>query len=119
MCVLNGYPHQNCLDVVSMCNYNITMKNITVRNIPTSIFDKLRLLSEIDRRSLNNELLVAIETGVRELEQKRPRLSAGVSPAAQIALWKGLCGKWKDRKTKEAQIKELLEDRTMGREVSW
>jgi hypothetical protein len=95
------------------------MKNITVRNIPASIFDKLRLLSEIDRRSLNNELLVAIETGVKELEQKRPRLSSTVSPVAQLALWKGLCGKWKDKKTKEAQIKELFEDRTMGREVSW
>jgi plasmid stability protein len=95
------------------------MKNITIRNIPASIFEKLRLLSEIDRRSLNNELLVAIESGVKELEQKHPRLSAGVSPAAQIALWKGLSGKWKDKKTKEAQIKELLDDRTMGREVSW
>jgi hypothetical protein len=95
------------------------MKNITVRNIPMSIFDKLRLLSEIDRRSLNNELLVALETGVKELEQKHPRPGAAVSPTAQLALWKGLCGKWKDKKTKEAQIKELLEDRTMGREVSW
>jgi len=110
---------QNCLDVVTICNYNITMKNITVRNIPVSIFDKLRLLSEIDRRSLNNELLVALETGVRELEQKHPRRSAGVSPTAQLALWKNLCGKWKDKKSKEAQIKEIFEDRTMGREVSW
>ena len=103
----------------SKCNYNVTMKNITVRNIPSSVFDKLRLLSEIDRRSLNNELLVAIESGVRELEQKHPRLSAGVSPAAQVALWKGLSGKWKDKKSKEAQLKELREDRTLGREVSW
>lgn len=95
------------------------MKNITVRNIPVSIFDKLRLLSEIDRRSLNNELLVALETGVKELERTHPRSSAGVTPASQLALWKGLCGKWKDKKTKEAQIKELLEDRTMGREISW
>ena len=95
------------------------MKNITIRNIPASIFEKLRLLSEIDRRSLNNELLVAIESGVKELEQKHPRASAGVSPAAQLALWKELSGKWKDKKTKEAQIRELLADRTMGREVSW
>ena len=95
------------------------MKNITVRNIPVSIFDKLRLLSEIDRRSLNKELLVALETGVKELEQRHPRPSTAVSPTTQLVLWKGLCGKWKDKKTKEAQIKELLEDRTMGREVSW
>ena len=95
------------------------MKNITVRNIPASVFDKLRLLSELDRRSLNNELLVAIENGVMDLERKHPRLSEGVNPAAQIALWKGFCGKWKDVKTKEEQIRELHEDRTMGREVLW
>lgn len=105
--------------MVSLCNYNVTMKNITVRNIPTSIIDKLRLLSALDRRSMNNELLVALETGVKELELKHPRSSAGVSSSAQIALWKGLCGKWKDKKSKEAQIKELSEDRTMGREVTW
>src|SRR6266516_1794141 len=88
--VREGRSGPNYLDVVSKCNYNITMKNITVRNIPASIFEKLRLLSEIDRRSLNNELLVAIESGVKELERKHPRLSEGVNPAAQIALWKGL-----------------------------
>lgn len=91
--------------MVSLCNYNVTTKNITVRNIAASIFDKLLLLSEIDRRSLKNELLVALEAGVKELEQKHPRPSAGVSPTALIAFWKGLCGKWKDKKTKEAQIK--------------
>jgi len=76
----------NCLDLVSMCNYNITMKNITVRNIPLAIFEKLRLLSELDRRSLNNELMVALETGVRELEPKSTRLAAGMSPKVQTDL---------------------------------
>jgi plasmid stability protein len=110
---------RNYLDVVSICNYNITMKNITIRNIPTSVFEKLRLLSELDRRSLNNEMLIAIESGVKELEQQHPRSALGISSAVQLALWKGLSGKWKDKKTKEAQIKELFADRTMGREVSW
>ena len=94
------------------------MANITVRNIPESIFHKLRLLSEIDRRSLNNELLVAIESGVHELEGKRARSTVRVQPEAQLRLWKELCGKWKDRKSKEKQIEELRGDRTMGREVS-
>jgi plasmid stability protein len=94
------------------------MANITVRNIPDSIFEKLRLLSEIDRRSLNNELLVAIESGVAVLERKQAGSPAQVHPEAQVTLWKGLCGKWKDVKTKEEQIEELLEDRTLGREVS-
>jgi len=94
------------------------MANITVRNIPDSVFEKLRLLSEIDRRSLNNELLVAIESGLKDLEQERSRSLARVNPQIQITLWKDLCGTWKDLKSKEEQIEELLEDRTLGREVS-
>lgn len=56
------------LVVVAKDNNNETMANITIRNIPEDVFIKLKMLAEIDRRSLNNELLVAIEAGVRELE---------------------------------------------------
>ncbi len=40
------------------------MPNITVRNIPEDLLDKLRTLSEIERRSLNSEILIALERGV-------------------------------------------------------
>jgi hypothetical protein len=94
------------------------MANITIRNIPDSIFEKLKLLSEIDRRSLNNELLIAIESGVKDLERKLSRSGFRISPETQSALWTDLSGKWKDRNSKEKQIKDLYGDRTMGRDIS-
>jgi plasmid stability protein len=94
------------------------MANITVRNIPNSVFEKLKLLSEIERRSLNNELLIAIESGVKELEHKLSRYDIRVSSETQTALWEGLAGKWKDSKSKEKQIKEIYDARTMGRDVA-
>jgi hypothetical protein len=94
------------------------MANITVRNIPDSIFDKLKLLSEIDRRSLNNEILIAIEGGVKEMERKASRIDSGITPEMQAALWNDFAGKWKDPKSKGKQIKEIYDARTLGRDVS-
>jgi hypothetical protein len=94
------------------------MANITVRNIPDSVFEKLKLLSEIERRSLNNELLIAIESGVRDLEHKLSRYDVRVSSETQVSLWTELSGKWKDSKSKDKQIKEIYDARTMGRDVT-
>lgn len=94
------------------------MANITVRNIPDSVFEKLRLLSEIDRRSLNNELIIAIESGVRVLERQHSGMEIRLSPETQTTLWSELSGKWKDQKSKEKQIKEIYDSRTLGRDVS-
>ena len=94
------------------------MANITVRNIPESVFGKLKLLSEIDRRSLNNELLIAIENGIKELERRLSVVENRISPEIQVVLWNEISGKWKDRRSKERQIKDIYETRSMGREVS-
>ena len=40
------------------------MPNLTVRNIPDDIYDKLKTLSILERRSMNNEILVVLEKGV-------------------------------------------------------
>ena len=40
------------------------MKSITVRNIPDELLDRLRTLSVIEKRSLNNEILVVLEKGL-------------------------------------------------------
>ena len=55
------------LDVVAQCNYIaikavLEMASLTLRNIPNGILDRIRLLSEADRRSLNNEILIILET---------------------------------------------------------
>ena len=94
------------------------MANITVRNIPDSVFEKIRFLSEVDRRSLNSEILVVIEKGTRELEKELPQMRHKISAEAQVALWNELCGTWKDsKKSKEQTIKEIYDTRSLGREV--
>jgi len=94
------------------------MANITIRNIPASVFEKIKLLSELDRRSINSEIVLAIEEGTRELEKKFPKSRHHISVETQTALWSDLCGKWKDSKSKELAIREIYSTRSLGREVS-
>jgi len=94
------------------------MSNITVRNIPDSVFEKIKLLSEIDRRSLNNELLIVIEKGAQVMEKQFPQTRHKMSVETQLSLWSELCGQWKDQKSKEKTIKEIVDSRTLGREVA-
>lgn len=94
------------------------MANITVRNIPDSVFERLKLLSEIDRRSLNNELVMAIETGVKEMEKKVSRGEHRISLEVQLALWKELAGKWRDDRSSEETIRDIYDNRTLGRDIT-
>ncbi len=94
------------------------MANITIRNIPDSIFEKIKFLSELERRSLNNEILIVIEKGAREVEKNFPLSQHKISVETQITLWNELSGKWKDTKTKEQTIKEIYDNRSLGRDVS-
>jgi len=94
------------------------MANITVRNIPDSVFEKIKLMSEIDRRSLNNELLIAIEKGAIEMEKQISQKKDKISTETQVSLWTELCGQWQDKKSKEKTIKDIYDSRTLGRDVS-
>lgn len=40
------------------------MANITVRNIPDELLNKLRTLSILGKRSLNSEILMVLEKGL-------------------------------------------------------
>ena len=37
------------------------MTSITVRNIPDDIMERIKALSTVDRRSLNNEILIILK----------------------------------------------------------
>jgi antitoxin FitA len=41
------------------------MANITVKNIPNDLYENLKYVAAINRRSLNNEIIVCIEKVVR------------------------------------------------------
>ena len=41
------------------------MANITVKNIPTELYEQLKTRAEVNRRSINNEIIYCIELAVR------------------------------------------------------
>jgi antitoxin FitA len=42
----------------------VTMATLTVKNIPDDLYQKLKSVAAINRRSLNNEIIVCIENAV-------------------------------------------------------
>lgn len=92
------------------------MSNITIRNIPDSVFEKIKLLSEIDKRSINNEMLIVLEKGVHQLESQNKQYGVPLNRNAQISIWKKLCGKWQDKRATKEIIKDIYGSRSQGRE---
>ena len=93
------------------------MANITVRNIPEELLNKLRTLSTLERRSLNNEILVILEKG---LARESPGNSYRIAPPpkdSQLKIWENLCGRWKDKRETDEIVKDVIDSRSMGREV--
>ena len=93
------------------------MANITIRNISQSVFDKLKLISRREKRSLNNEILRVIELGLSKIEDEAGRASSPINKETQLAIWRELSGKWSDKRSARTIIKEIYESRTPGREV--
>ncbi len=75
------------------------------------------MLSVIERRSLNSEILLAIERGTHVLEGEIPRTKHLISSEVQVSLWEGLSGKWIDHQPTKKIIKDILLARTLGRDV--
>lgn len=91
------------------------MANLTIRNIPDELLEKVRALSEAERRSLNSELLEIIEKGLEtEAKLKSRKL---VSRAVQIRVWERIAGKWKDKRKTKDIIRDIYSARSKGRKV--
>ena len=91
------------------------MVNLTIRNIPDNLIDKIKTLSKIERRSLNSEILVILEKGLTNVvinnNQKR------ISKDTQIDIWEELSGKWEDSRSTKEIIDDIMSSRSLGREV--
>ena len=93
------------------------MANITIRNIPDSVLEKIRTLSNIEKRSINSELLLLIETGLNE-ETKRKGDTENILPKeTQLEIWDKLIGKWKDKRSSKEIIEDIYKNRTSGRQI--
>ena len=92
------------------------MASITIRDIPDSVLDKIRIRSKRNRRSMNSELITLLENALEEADRGERGRSA-ISPETQIELWRMLGGKWLDSRTTEEIIDDIYSRRTEGRDV--
>jgi plasmid stability protein len=93
------------------------MASLTVRNIPDAILEKLKALSSLDRRSLNNEVLIILERGTGEEVRERMRNAKRLSKVTQLEIWKNLLGTWEDARSAREIIDDIRNHRTIGRDV--
>jgi len=92
--------------------------NITVRNIPEEIVRKIRALSQMGKRSLNNEILLLLERGVQEEVNHLTKTKKNISKETQLNIWKKLANEWDDERSTQEIINDIYENRTLGREVN-
>ncbi len=91
------------------------MANLTIRNIPEELMQCLRELSQSERRSLNNQIIVILEKGVEVDMHEKERSS--ISVEAQTKVWNALAGEWKDNRSTEETITDIMNHRTQGRKI--
>jgi len=92
--------------------------NITIRNIPAEVINKIRTLSQIERRSLNSEILMVLERGLNEKIGHFFGTKSNLTKELQINIWRSLSEKWEDDRSAEEIIKDIYDRRTKGRDVA-
>ena len=101
--------------VVVKCNQGCAVASITIRDLPDSMLEKVRILSKRNRRSMNSELLTLIENA---LDDTRGIGHKGrISTEMQVEMWKFFAGKWEDARPTNEIIRDIYAQRTEGRSV--
>jgi len=90
--------------------------NLTIRNIPEYIIKKIKTLSEIEKRSLNSEILILLEKGL--LKESRLTENRFINNETQARIWNKLSGEWKDKRNTDEIIEDIYSSRSAGREFS-
>ena len=90
--------------------------NLTIRNIPDDVINKIRTLSQMEKRSLNNEILFVLERGIQEEVQHFFNIKRNISKNVQISIWKKLSKEWQDDRSTSEIINDIYNSRTLGRE---
>lgn len=91
--------------------------NLTIRNIPDEVMNKIRTLSQVERRSLNSEILMVLEKGLNDKIGNLFNIKENMTKELQINIWKGLAGKWEDDRSTSEIIADIYSHRTAGREI--
>lgn len=91
--------------------------NITVRDIPEEVISKLKTVSKKERRSLNSEILWLLEKGVDEEVTRVISEKKMMTKDRQLDVWEKLAGSWDDDRSTAEIVNDIVEHRTLGREV--
>jgi plasmid stability protein len=94
------------------------MASITIRDLPDSVLEKVRMLSKRNRRSMNSELLTLIEEGIEKKQEARETKNGVITSETQAELWQTIAGDWEDSRSTEQIIKDIYDTRTEGRTVT-
>lgn len=90
--------------------------NLTIRNIPDDVINKIRTLSQMEKRSLNNEILFVLERGIQEEVRHFFNIKRNISKNTQINIWRKLSKEWQDDRSTDEIINDIYNSRTLGRE---
>jgi hypothetical protein len=93
------------------------MASITVRNIPPEVLEKIKQLSSLERRSVNNEILIILERGTYGEYEDKMLKRKYLAKATQLEIWKKLAGTWEDKRSAKEIIEDIYSHRTAGRDV--
>jgi hypothetical protein len=86
--------------------------NLTIRNLPEDLVNKLRLRAKKFRRSLNSEILHRLELSMKQLSTSTPE-----SIKEQRANIAQILGTWEDDRPTSEIIEDIYESRTLGRKI--
>ena len=94
------------------------MPNLTIRDIPTDVLNKIKFLSQTERRSINSEILLILEKGLKNyIYENASSKNHIISKETQLEIWANLSGKWEDNRETESIIDDIYSKRTKGRDV--
>ena len=93
------------------------MATLTVRNIPEDTLEKIRLCSVLERRSLNNQIIITLDSGVQHISSQSTEHTGIINPETQIALWEKLLGQWNDTRSTKKIVADVMTKRSRGRSI--
>ena len=81
------------------------------------ILARIRALSARERRSINSELLVLIESGLKTRLELETTSSPEITTTTQLGIWEMLTGRWHDNRSTAEIVEEIYASRSLGRSV--
>jgi plasmid stability protein len=95
-------------------SWYISMSSLTIKNIPTSLLDKIRSQAAADRHSLTQEIIFLLETALNNLASTTTA-DARQTADQQLTIWRQLAGQWQSDQTVADEIQAIYQKRSQGR----